>query len=660
MSTFGILALELALIRWMSGQIRILAYFNNLILIGCFLGMGLGLVAGRRWPGLVHLTLPALLALCFPIAFATPLGLVNLPFPDASVYLWGAESVGDVWHFLRAYILILGLFSAIVGVFFLAGSATGHLFSRAAEIRGYSADLLGSLIGVIVMAIATASGSTPPVWLLVGGLPFAFLSGRLFSLAALVGVVVLGQVSVQGASFSPYNRIDVQQTEFGLTLAVNRDFHQYMHDFSQVAPGSNRDHLKRVYDIPFVLTDKRDGALVVGAGTGNDVRAGLRNGFQSVTSVDIDGRIIDLGRQLHPEKPYSDPRAVPVVNDARAFFEQYQGAPYDVICYGFVDSHAMFSALGSLRLDNYLYTEEGIRAAWKHVGPNGHLTVALSLMGGPWLASRLYWTIANGTGVQPVMVNHGAHGGATFVASKPGARPHWDRAPFPMIVSGSQGNTLTARDDWPFLYIRPDSMPWGYISVLGAVLLIAFGASRVVFGGALRSSFHLPLFLMGAAFLLIETRGVTSLSLLFGSTWIVNAAVFGGVLAMALAANMIVGRYRPVSLDISFALLLVSVVAIWAIEPSTLFRLPLVPRGVLGGLFNALPVAFAGVIVSAMLAQSRDLPGALGSNLLGSVVGGCLEYAGMGLGLRAVVLLALAIYLGAYHFWRRSSNAALS
>ena len=38
LSTFGILALELALIRWMSGQVRILAYFNNLILIGCFSG----------------------------------------------------------------------------------------------------------------------------------------------------------------------------------------------------------------------------------------------------------------------------------------------------------------------------------------------------------------------------------------------------------------------------------------------------------------------------------------------------------------------------------------------------------------------------------------------------------------------------------------------
>src|SRR5262245_47565327 len=59
-STFGILALELGLIRWISGQIRIVAYFTNLILLAAFLGMGLGVALGRRRTGLVHLALPAL------------------------------------------------------------------------------------------------------------------------------------------------------------------------------------------------------------------------------------------------------------------------------------------------------------------------------------------------------------------------------------------------------------------------------------------------------------------------------------------------------------------------------------------------------------------------------------------------------------------------
>lgn len=75
-TTFGILALELALIRWTSSQIRVFAYFNNIVLICAFLGLGLGAALGRRYPGLLHLALPTLLVLAMPLAFAEPLGLV--------------------------------------------------------------------------------------------------------------------------------------------------------------------------------------------------------------------------------------------------------------------------------------------------------------------------------------------------------------------------------------------------------------------------------------------------------------------------------------------------------------------------------------------------------------------------------------------------------
>ena len=102
------------------------------------------------------------------------------------------------------------------------------------------------------------------------------------------------------------------------------------------------------------------------------------------------------------------------------------------------------------------------------------------------------------------------------------------------------------------------------------------------------------------------------------------------------------GSTRP-----GFALLLLSLMVLWAVDVSALNRLSLLERGVVGGLLNGLPVAFAGVIVSTLLARARSLPGALGSNLLGSVFGGCLEYVSVYSGLRALVLLAVALYLGA-------------
>ena len=42
------LFLELLLIRWVSSEIRIFAYFKNFVLIACFLGFGLGFQLSRR------------------------------------------------------------------------------------------------------------------------------------------------------------------------------------------------------------------------------------------------------------------------------------------------------------------------------------------------------------------------------------------------------------------------------------------------------------------------------------------------------------------------------------------------------------------------------------------------------------------------------------
>ena len=671
LATFGILALELALIRWTAGQIRVFAYFSNLVLIGAFLGMGLGVALGSRRRTLHHWTLPVLALVATPVAFAERLGLVHMKFPDTSVMLWGAESGGKT---PLGAMLVLGVFLAlytgIVLVFLLAGSALGALFAATDPLRAYSADLAGSLCGVLAMTALTPLGAGPPVWLLLGALPFACLSRRPLSWLALGVVVALGAVSVQGAMFSPYNRIDLRRDQGVLEVDVNRDFHQYIRDLSDQnlraqAAGTPAQadllRMRRIYDAPFVISRARGRALVVGAGTGNDVAAALRNGYGSVVSVDIDSRIVDLGRRLHPEHPYQDARVVPVVNDARAFFEQYRGPDFDVVCYGLLDSHAMFSALSSLRLDNYVYTEEGLRAAWRHVAPGGHLSVSFSVFGGHWLADRLYWTIARATGMRPVMLYHGMHYGALYLVAR--APAALDLTPLRDLArvgpTQPRDEVRTTSDDWPFLYIRPHVFPWAYVTLLASVLVMAVVAARAVFGArALGSEFDARLFLMGAAFLLIETRGVTTLSLLFGSTWIVNAAVFAGVLLMALLANLYVQRRGAPPLDVCFVALLAAVAVLWAVPYSVLEPLPLPVRGVLGALLNALPVAFAGVIVSALLARARNPAAALASNLLGSVLGGCLEYLSMGIGLRALAALALALYLGALLVQQRTASAS--
>lgn len=386
------------------------------------------------------------------------------------------------------------------------------------------------------------------------------------------------------------------------------------------------------------------------------MQAALRQGFGHVTSVDIDGQIIALGRQLHPEQPYRDPRVSTVTDDARAFFQKDRGERYDVVCYGLLDSHAMASAMSTLRLDNYVYTEEGIRAAWRRVAPSGHLSLTMACNAGEWFFERLYWTIAKATGIAPIAIYNPMHGGTVaFIVPTPGAkldamelarRPH--TAP-----RRTEAQTLTLSDDRPFLYLRPGIFPWGYLLVLGCVLAAAAVAARTVFGLGRTGQFDRPLFFMGAAFLLIETRGVTSLSLLFGSTWVVNSAVFGGILVMVLVANLAVQRWHRSEPGPWFGALFAAVALLYLFPVPWLQSLPLALRGVVGGLLTGLPVGIAGVIVPMLLTRAAQPAAALGANLLGAVLGGCLEYFSMFGGLKSTALMALVLYLGAFLLLRR-------
>ncbi|MDB6128197.1 MAG: hypothetical protein JWM35_2093 [Verrucomicrobia bacterium] len=668
-ATFGILALELALIRWTSSQIRVFAYFNNVVLICAFFGMGLGVALGRRWPGLVHGALPALLVLAVPLAFSEQCHLVHLRFPDRSIMLWGGEQMAaNGWLFARNLAGFLGLLALIVLVFLCGGSPLGVLFARAPALRAYPADLLGSLAGVIVFTAAAWADTGPAGWLLLGALPFAWLARSWWALGVALAIAALGAFSSRGAIYSPYNRITVlAQPDGAYELHVNRDFHQYMADLSTArlsrpaVDAAQRDSLRdlqALYDLPFVINVQRDRALVVGAGTGNDVQAAVRNGYRHVTSVDIDARILALGQELHPEHPYSAPGVTRVVDDARSFFGKHRDEKFDVVCFGLLDSHAMSSAMSTLRLDNYVYTEQGIRAAWERVAPGGHLSLAISVVGGQWFFDRLYWTITRATGREPMAFYSPQHGNtASYIVPKPGAGLVTAELARRVRLFPAQAREQVAStsDDWPFLYLRPDVIPWGYLIVLGSVLALAAVSSRAVFG--LRgggAGFHGPLFLMGAAFLLIETRGVTSLSLLFGSTWLVNSVVFAGILVMVLAAALAVARWGWRNPATWFPPLFAAVALQYFFPLEWLHALPLAGRAVAGGLLIGLPVGLAGIIVPMLLARAADPAAALGANLLGAVLGGCLEYFSMLGGLRSLALMALVLYLLAYLGVRKS------
>src|SRR5438128_8631364 len=236
LATFAILTLELALIRWTSQQIRVFAYFNNLTLIAAFLGMGLGVALGEKRPRFQHWTLPTLLVLSAILGCSEDLHIVYIRFPDMSVSLWGAETWLNATAFLKSVALVLLLFALVLAVFICAGTIVGDLFTRLSPLTAYSADLIGSFLGVIAVTVVSAAGSPPPVWFAIASAPLLYFSRRLLSIVSFLGILIFSWHSIGAAKYSPYYRVDIMRdlTYAGapIKVSVNRDFHQMMHDLS--------------------------------------------------------------------------------------------------------------------------------------------------------------------------------------------------------------------------------------------------------------------------------------------------------------------------------------------------------------------------------------------------------------------------------------------
>jgi hypothetical protein len=80
---------------------------------------------------------------------------------------------------------------------------------------------------------------------------------------------------------------------------------------------------------------------------------------------------------------------------------------------------------------------------------------------------------------------------------------------------------------------------------------------------------------------------------------------------------------------------------------------------VVGGGFLALPVFFSGLIFVTAWAATKRKDLALGSNLLGSLLGGIASMLSMVVGFRALMFLTLAVYLGALLLLQRGRVRAV-
>jgi len=140
-----------------------------------------------------------------------------------------------------------------------------------------------------------------------------------------------------------------------------------------------------------------------------------------------------------------------------------------------------------------------------------------------------------------------------------GGRPPAGLAALAPAHVSTEAMARPATDDWPFLYLRNALIPWLNVremillALVSAAILLAYAPTRRV-----RPNGHM--FFLGAGFMLLETKGVVHVALLFGSTWIVNSVVFFAILLLILAANLYVRATGPVRAVALLYLLVASLV----------------------------------------------------------------------------------------------------
>jgi hypothetical protein len=214
-----------------------------------------------------------------------------------------------------------------------------------------------------------------------------------------------------------------------------------------------------------------------------------------------------------------------------------------------------------------------------------------------------------------------------------------------------------AHDNAPFLYFRGDNFPPLYATTLALILLTSLVTVRVLGGPLATMRPYADLFFMGAAFLLLETKNIATFALLFGTTWFVNALVFGGVLLIVLLAVETTRRLPTPPLKVVYAAIAAALALAYMVPEHALLSLDFWPRLVAATVLAFLPIFLANVAFAKRFRDSGDSQAAFAINLLGTIVGGCLEYAALFVGYANLLLVVGLLYLLAFLLLPRGDAA---
>jgi SAM-dependent methyltransferase len=628
------LFVELALIRWMGSNIIYLSYFSNFILLGSFLGIGLGFLRGTRGASLFRFAPVALAVLVsFVLLFPVQINRSN----NDLIFFGNVPEGPPIWVMLPA------IFLAVALVMMCIGAGVARTFEKFEPLEAYRLDVLGSIAGILSFTLLSFLGAPPVAWGAVAAVLFLVTMDardRTFTMVAVAGLVVmLGIESTKpGVTWSPYYKITTftdAEDPGTVNINVNGIPHQ-----------SAEDRVKRDTQFPLYAAAYTDGnaqpsnVLIIGAGSGNDVAEALAHGVKHIDAVEIDPKIYRIGVEQNPNRPYDDPRVDVHLDDGRAYVERSH-EKYDLIILALPDSLTLVAGQSSLRLESYLFTKEAMTSYRDHLAPGGVFSM-YNFYRETWLRDRYAGTLNEVFGQPPCLATSDLAGTiAALTASSDPAAVHCAKTWAPSGVT-----PVPAADDHPFPYLLEPTIPAFYLLVMGLILVASLALVSLLSDGGMKPMLgYTDLFAMGAAFLLLETKSVVQFALLFGTTWFVNALVFTGVLLSVYLAVELSIRVRALPrVEVLYAGLLVSIAAAWLVPLTSLLALGFFPRFLAAVALTFAPIFFANLIFAQRFRDVGSSTAAFGANLLGAMVGGLLEYVALITGYRSLLLLVAVLY----------------
>ncbi|MGC8638289.1 MAG: hypothetical protein ACP5XB_00245 [Isosphaeraceae bacterium] len=712
--SFLLLFFELACIRWFGSTVMFLTFFTNLVLMACFLGTSVGFLTAVTKRDYLQAVLPlSLLAVVLALGMLwaynhferLTIAVDHLPSPQ-QVFFGTETRAVDPAHFVVPIEVIAGIFFTLIALIFVGiGQSLGRAFDALPDrVGAYTINITGSLAGILAFAAASYLRAPPLVWFgVTSGLVLVLLRRRTITqLFALVTVLLILGASAyveEGSKrtiWSPYSKVQYDPAQ--RMINVNNIGHQGVLHVAEAGPA---------YSLPYLLNRDADGppfedVLIIGAGSGNDVEAALMNGVRHVDAVEIDPVLTAMGESYHPDRPYRDPRVTVHFDDGRSFVRK-TNQQYDLVIYGVVDSLALHSGYSNLRLESFLFTEEAFRDVRARLKPRG-IFVLYNFYRRGWVVGRLEKLVERVFHARPLVISlpyqeritaeeaQGMH--ITFLlAGNSDQAPvtairdklasggfFWGHkmarynqlvkgyGPSPPAVLGTRAEDWQAigpavvetagveplpTDDWPFLYLRNPAIPAlnvrgiTIVAVLSLLILLAFAPVRTIRPNG-------QMFFLGAGFMLLETKGVVQMALLFGATWFVNSIVFAAILVMILASNLYVLAARPRSLRPYYVFLFLSLLLEASVSLSALLSLPPAIKTVVACALTFAPIAFAGVIFTTSFRESRQPDVDLGSNTGGVILGGVCEFLSLVVGFNGLLYLAFGFYALSALFARRS------